>query len=450
MSVSIRMPARRVSVAGAYDVIVAGGGPAGVGAAVAAARHGAKVLLIEQTGALGGMATSGLVPCFAPFSWQNPTDENPVSTGIVTEVAARLHELGGTNLGTWPYLDAEKLKFVYDQLVAEAGVHVLFFSVVTDVVVQRGRITAVLVANKAGAQAFRGKVFIDGTGDADLAARAGVPFEQGDAKHRVQGCTVCFTVAGVDTDAYWKFVRRRFTPNARMTAWLRENCAKGHLPKIPGAEYSVIAQKTLHAGTVAYNFGHVFGLDGTNPADLTRGITVGRRIAHAYLAFARRRIAGMANAHLSATGALLGVRETRRIKGRFQVTVDDFRNSRHWVDDIALCDYPVDIHASTFSNTGVEKTNHLMDVLRQPPGETYGIPFGALVPKRIANLLVAGRSVSCDRWVQGSLRVMPVCLATGQAAGTAAAQAVRSGSDVAGVDIAKLQRTLAHDGVRLE
>jgi hypothetical protein len=295
---NLLVPARRVAVRGSYDVIVAGGGPAGVGAAVSAARHGARVLLLEQTGCLGGMGTSALVTCFAPLSWQNPPDRHPITTGLVLEVLARMKRIGGTDMDSWPSLDAEKLKLVYDEIASEAGVTVRFFSPVIDVLLRRNRVEAVLVAGKGGIESFRGTTFIDATGDADLAARAGVPFAKGSGKGELQGCTLCFTVAGVDTRAYWKFARGHFKSNRQMNDWLRENVARGTLQGFPKSEHCVIAHKVIYPGIVAYNYGHVFGLDGTRPEDLTRGVQTGRKLAHAFLAFARKRVPGMAQAHL--------------------------------------------------------------------------------------------------------------------------------------------------------
>ena len=442
-------PARRVPVLGYFDVVVAGGGPAGIGAAVAAARRGVKVLLLEQTACLGGMGTAGLVPSLAPYSHF----ERPLHTGIALEMVERLRAADGVGADKktfcWVTIDAEKLKRVYDQMAAEAGVRVLFMTCVAGVVRRGDRIRAVLIENKQGRQAVEARTFIDATGDADLAARAGVPFEKGDEHGRMQGVSLEFTVAGVNCRRYWKFCRERFGgQNAPMRAWVRQYEAKGLLPRLKGAEYGVIAQKQLAPDTLGYNFGHVFGIDGTDPVQVSYALAKGREIAHNYVAFGRRHIPGMEHAHIVATGALLGVRETRRIAGRCRLVIDDFLHARHFPDEITMSDYPVDVHAPTRSKLG-EKILDKWYNTRLPPGDSFGIPFGCMVPRRIRNLLVPGRAVSADRLMQATIRVMPACLAMGQAAGTAAVLAQRAGQDVCEVEATKLRQALRRDGVDL-
>lgn len=450
MASFIREPARRTPVIGQYDVVVAGGGPAGVSAAVAAGRKGAKVLLIEQTGCLGGSGTAGLVPCFSPYSYHDKAAGDIVMRGAALEVLNRLEAMGGTDRSSWPSIDAEKLKLLYDQMAAQAKVRVLYFTQVAGAVVKAGKVRAVLIQNKVGRQAVTGKVYIDATGDADLAAAAGAAFDKGDAKGKMQSTTLCFTVAGVDTQAYLEGYRSRFQGrNANLTEWLQQNQRQGVLPAVKGCEYRVIAQKVISPSVLGYNFGHVFGVDGTDPVAVSAAMAAGRQIAHNYVQFARKHIAGMAGAEVVATGAILGVRETRRVRGRVSLELKDLCAARHFDDDVAACDYPVDVHASVIGRRGAKTTDRLMDTLRLPPGRTYGIPLGILLAEKFENLMIAGRNVSADRMVQASLRVMPACLNMGQAAGTAAAMAVRQGVAVAKVDVARLQRTLVRDGARL-
>lgn len=450
MAKSIRLPSKPVPIIGDYDVVVAGGGAAGLAAAVAAARHKARVLLIEQTGCLGGLGTAGLVPCFCPFSWEAPPSEKSAVQGLAMEVVRRLAKMGGTDLSEWPSLDAEKLKVLYDQLAAEAGVKVRFFSLVSDVVVEKGRIKAVILESKAGRQAVTARLFIDATGDADLAARAGSPIRKGDQRGLMQSVTLCFTLAGVDTRTYFAAYRKRFENNRNMTNWLQGCQRRGKLPAVADCEYRMIAQKKLADDTLGLNFGHVFGLDGTAPDDLTRGMILGRQLAHNFVDFARQNISGMKNAHIVATGSILGVRETRRVQGRSELTLEDFRASQHGVDDIAMYDYPVDVHPSSGRKQDTGRTERQMESLVQPAGKSYGIHWGCLLPRKIDNLLVAGRSISADRMMQGSSRVMPAAIAMGQAAGTAAALCVRKRLPPAKLDVAELRKVLAKDGARIE
>jgi len=448
MSHYIREPARRVKVLGRYDLVVVGGGPAGVGAAVAAGRKGAKVLLIEQTACLGGMGTAGLVPCFAPYSH---CDE-PLHTGVALEVVDRLKAVGGVgnDAGTlyWVTIDAEKLKRVYDQMLAEAGVQVLFMTFMAGAVRRKDRVQTVVIENKSGRQAVVGEMFVDATGDADLAALAGVPFEKGDERGRLQGVSLEFTVAGADCARYWAFYRRRFGNNAKMNEWIRACERKGRLPRLKGAEYRVIAHKEIAPDTLGYNFGHIFGVDGTDVEQVSFALAKGREIAHHYVEFAGRHIPGMERAHIVATGSLLGVRETRRIKGRYRLVVDDFLQGRHFPDEITLSDYPVDVHPPARGKSQQKATNKWY-FTRLPPGQSFGIPYRCMLPRTVRNLLVPGRAACSDRLMQGTIRTMPACLAMGQAAGTAAMLAIRGKTSLAEVDPDALRQALVKDGVRL-
>lgn len=432
-----------VPVYGIYDVVVAGGGPAGVVAAVSAARNGAKVLLIEQTGGLGGMGTSGLVPCFCPYS----NSDEPLIRGIGYEILERLRKKEGVgdrrNTIHWVTIDAEKLKCVYDEMVAKCKV--LLFTFVSDVIRCGDRIKAVVIENKSGRQAVLGKVFVDCTGDADLAFKSKVRFEKGGSSGELQGVTLCFVLAGVNTAAF----RKWFKGNRHMTDFLHAAEAKGELKAFRGADYVMSSAHVIYPGVLGLNFGHIYGIDGTNAEDITRAMIKGRALAHEFLRYARARITGFKQAEIVTTGTLPGVRETRRIEGEYRLTVEDFKAARHFEDDIAVYAYPVDVHSAAKSSKDRAKTLKALETLVLPSGKSYGIPYRCLLPKGVGNLIVAGRSISADRMMQGSIRVMPSCFAMGQAAGTAAAMAVKENIFPKQINIKRLQKRLSAQGAKI-
>jgi len=446
MAKILREPARTVPVIGHYDVVVLGGGPAGVAAAVSAARGRARVLLVEQTGCLGGMSTNGRVPVFAPLG----NGPRPAVTGITLEVVERLRSVDGVGKNTdtlaWIPIDAEKLKLVYDQLTAEAGVEVLYFTLFADVRRRGRRVTHVILENKAGRQAVASKMFIDATGDADVAARAGAGFDKGDDHGRMQPAGLCYTVAGIDLPTWRRFLQSIGPDRA---GWWKKLEDSGALPKLPKTEYRGLEPFELAPGVGVVNFAHLFDVDGCNPKDLSRAMRDGRAMAHAFIECARRNLPGMKNARIVATAALPGIRETRRIRGRRRLTIEDFLSARHSDDDIACYDYPVDVHNVDRDARKIKRFQKDFERLRLPVGKTYGIPFGCLLPKGLDNLAVAGRSLSADRSMHGSARVMPACFAMGQAAGLAAALAAKRKMPLHKLDVADLRRRLTKAGVRL-
>jgi len=443
-------PEKKIPLLKKYDVIVAGGGTAGIVAAIASARHGAKTLIIEATGAFGGMGTNGMVPAFCPYSFKN----EPLIKGIGYEILERLREKSNSEKNQksksfrWVPIDAEKLKLVYDEMITEAGCDFLFFTQFTEVVMNKNIIRACVVENKNGRQAFEADVFIDCTGDADVAFRAGVPFEKGDASGNVQASTLCFAIGNINSKKYMEFYTQLGGQNG-LRKLVKESEANGLLASSESFDYNLAVDSFRDEdGVLALNFGHLYGVDGVDTAQVSKAMTDGRKFAHYFLKFARQNIPGMENAIITASANLLGVRETRRIKGHFIMDEEAFYEGRRFDDDIACYDYPIDVHESK-KHRCKEDTNAFSRTAEISRKILYGIPFRIMVPQKVENLLVAGRSVSADRAMLGSLRVMPACFAMGQAAGTAAAIVSKQNILLNNLDIKKLKEILCEDGVCL-
>ena len=432
------------------DVVVAGGGPAGVAAAIAAARAGARVTLLENASCFGGMATSGLVPAFNPFS----NGQRQVVKGIGWEVVTRLRKRGGALMKEdplpreipkydWVRLDAEKLKGVLDEMVTEAGVTARLFTQVTEPVVRGGRIMAVRTWSKSGEEEWRAPVFVDATGDADIAARAGCPFEKGDENGLMQSTTLCFVIAGLKPAA------GRFLDSRARVPLLKAATEAGKLSGRHDHHYCISATQADYTA-VGLNYKHQLDTDATSAASLTAAMIEGRRMAHELCAFLRKDVKGCEGAFVAATAPLLGVRETRRIVGEYRLDLDHFLALRKSTDDIACYSNELDVHVTGKNKADIAKRMFKEHNTFLPIGNHYGIPYGALIPKGVQNLLVAGRAISCDRKMHGSVRVMPCCFATGQAAGLAAALAARGNGAVREVDIRKLQKGLLEQGAFLD
>ena len=436
-----RLKERDLPHDGSWDVIVAGGGPAGCAAAAAAAREGAKALLIEGTGALGGMGTSGLVPAWCPFTDKERIIYGGIGERVLKECMAGMPHVA-PDAYDWTPIDAELLKRVYDRLVTGAGADVLFNTTVGSVEKAGDGIKALVVANKAGLAAFSAKVYVDATGDGDIAAWAGAEFEKGDGAGDLQPATHCFIISNVDIYGY------RHGPGlARFQrAGVVDSIVKSG--RYPGIVDGHLCNNVVGPGTVGFNAGHLWDVDGTDPFSVSRGLIAGRELARQFrdacAEFAPR---AFADAHLAATGSLLGIRETRRIIGDYVLTIEDFTGLRSFPDEIARNCYFIDVHhAKTEIGTAKEGAGAAIHLKK---GESHGIPYRCLTPKGLKNVLTAGRCISTDRAVQGSTRVMPVCLCTGEAAGLAAAMAAKGSRDVRAVDTKELRRRLKAHGAYL-
>lgn len=417
------------------DIVISGGGPAGVAAALAAARRGYRVLLLEQTGTLGGLATSGLVPTFAPST----DGERFLYGGIYEEIDRELCRRMGVECkpASWQAIDAEIMKRLLDDLVEAAGVRVLFGVKVCEAEVDDGRIRALWAATAQGIRRITGKQFIDATGDGMLAMLAGAEFEYGDKAGNTMSPTLCAQFANID---YKKYEEAYRNGNSDRAVWHRMLQA-GTAPLI---EHHFVCMTRMSPATATSNLGHIYGCNVFDPDDLTRGYREGRRVVRIFETFYREHVPGFENAVLVSTASLLGVRETRRIRGEYRMTFDDYRNRADFADEIGRCCYPVDIHSSSLDSEEQKRVEQVLAATRFKHGESYGIPYRAMIPVGLRNLLVPGRALSSDREIQSSIRVMPPCFVTGQAAGIAAGMVQEE--DVRSVDIAALQAALRELG----
>jgi len=436
---------RELSLNEDWDVIVVGGGPAGCTAAAAAAREGMRTLLVEATGALGGMGTSGLVPAWCPFSDKEKIIYRGMAETVFRESKAGTAHVHPADLD-WVPIDPEHLKRVYDDLVLGHGAQVLFQTTLAGVEARDGQVDAILLNNKSGLTAYRAPVYIDTTGDADLAAWAGAEFEiaDGGLPESLMPATHCFILSNVDDYAYTHGARLHGSnPDSPIFKIL----ASGKYPLIPDGH---ICNNSIGPGTVGFNAGHLFAVDSTDPVGLSRALVQGRRLAASFRAALAEYVpAAFGNAFLAATGTLMGIRESRRIIGDYILTLEDYLARRTFPDEICRNSYFIDVHNKT-KEAGAS-AEALQDFEKRSthygPGDSHGIPYRCLTPRGLRNVLVAGRSISCEQAVQGSVRVMPVCLAMGEAAGIAAAQAADSPHpDVHAVDPGALRARLKEVG----
>ncbi|MBQ3178811.1 MAG: FAD-dependent oxidoreductase [Clostridia bacterium] len=411
------------------DVVVAGGGASGVAAAVAAARMGKSVLLAEAGGALGGVGTSGMVPAFAPFD----DGVNVLCGGIGMEIRRQVSVHVPTNT-YWTPIDAEELKRTYDKVTTDAGVKVLFFTTVCDVLAADGHIEGVVLTSKTGLYAVKAKVFVDCTGDGTLNALGGGAFEIGNEEGKTMPPTLCSQWAGVDKDAYW---------SNNIPAQLEKAIEDGVFTY---ADRHLSGMFLREGGVAGGNIGHIFDNDPLDEESLTKAMMWGRASMMEYMRFYREYIRGCENVRLVGTGAMLGIRESRRTVCDYMLSVSDYIARADFADEIGRYCYPVDIHIMNTKTDEMERFRQEYENMRYEKGESYGIPYRSLTAASWDNLLTAGRCMGTDRQMEASIRVMPGCFITGEAAGTAAALAADHGTDVRGVDVALLQRTLAGNG----
>jgi len=455
---TITEPSREIPVVADADVVVCGGGPGGFPAAIAAARHGAKTILIERYGFMGGLATAGLV---APILGHTAHESNtPIVEGILREVTERMHALGCAPaweeaLEEWGIrFDAEALKVVIDEMCQEAGVELLLHTLVTDVVKDGDSIAAVIVENKSGRRAVVGKVFIDATGDADVAYRAGAPTTHGRAfDSRNQAMGSFFHLAG-----FGPLDQRRVRELHRL---IRHEMEKG---KFHFYNEGFMNCNAYHTDHTSANMTRAGG-NPTVVTDLVRAEISIRRNVWELVRYLRAEVPGFENCYVQQTSFQVGPRESRQIVGLYTLTGDDIRNGAKFEDAIARGSWWIDIHCPLGKAYPVHlcvaecpkgadcpywaaehESMRSQRELFPPKGDWYDIPYRCLLSVSIPNLLSSGRCISATHEGMAGARVMGTCVAIGQAAGTAAALAVAEGVSPADINISQLRELLRGDG----
>ncbi len=407
-----------------YDVVVIGGGPGGLGSAVMAARDGAKTLLIEREGFLGGGATAMMVHPFMPHMTNGP-DSKAVNAGLFRELAERLVARGSGVDCRAVRFDDEALKLVADELVTEAGADVLFHAALFDVEKSGGRIDAAILATNAGPVRIEGKVFIDSTGDGVLALCAGCEQRVGDDDGLVMPMTLNFAVAGVEAE--------------RVPDDLKDRCRRGAEDDPPLINTNLSCTSWTPGGLLHFNAIRIPG-DTTDPMDVSRAEIEGRRRVDNFVAWLKANVPGFENCRLAKTAPHIGIRESRRIVGDYVLTIDDFKSAAKFDDGICCCSYEVDKH--------LQKQGQTLHI-PLPAGEYYQVPYRCLRPVGTENLLVASRCISADCLVHSSIRIMPPVMNIGEAAGHAAAMSLPSGQ-VRDIDVETLRRKIRNTGGILE
>ncbi|MBO3840875.1 MAG: FAD-dependent oxidoreductase [Candidatus Brockarchaeota archaeon] len=448
--------ARRLNPYGCFDVVVAGGGTAGAVAAIAAARNGVKTLLVEQFGFLGGSGSAALVVPMMP----NHVGGMPLVRGISREIQQRLLEMGCAAIdknGNEGWFNPEALKFVLEEMVLEAGGRILYFTFVEDVIMDGDELRGIVIANKSGRQAVFSKIVVDSTGDGDVAALAGVPFESGRKEDGVsQPMSLRFMVGNVNIEKLAVFlvendsrsyvdpplIEFAMVPGGGwpLEKYFNEGVEEGILEDSDMAYFQAFSVPGM-PGVIAFNCPRIIGnFKGFNADHLTEAAIQGRRRISRLFKFLRKKIPGFENSYLAMTAQMVGVRESRRIIGEYVLSAQDYFNAKKFEDAVSRNRYPIDIHLPT---------SHLPGERKLGPEEYHEIPFRSLIPLRVENLIVACRALSASFEAHAAVRIQPNMRAIGQAAGVAAALCVKKGVRPRQLDGKELRETLIQQGAYL-
>ena len=408
-----------------YDLVVVGGGFAGVAAALAAARAGSKVLIVEKSNCLGGAAVNCLVNPFMPYWTEIDGKRVELSTGIFKEICDRLDSrqaLSGRN-----FLE-EELKYILNEMVIDAHIDLLFHAYIYTTEKLDKDISSIKVATKSGTMCIEANYFIDATGDAQLAYLANCPTVLGrESDHLCQPMTLCFRVGNVDVEKF-------YASREKLKIVHAQSLAAGELTN---PRENILVFKTPIHNVLHFNTTRVVKKNPTSPEEVTEAEVLARRQVYEIYDFMKKHADGLGDSFLMMTAAEIGVRESRMIVGDYVLTEQDCRNCVKFEDAIAACNYDIDIHNP--EGTG---TSHYYF----PAGEYYTIPYRSLIPKSAENLLVAGRCISSDHGAQASYRIMPVVCCIGEAAGSAVGLAVKQNCTVREIDVKELQNELKRNG----
>lgn len=412
-----------------YDLIVAGGGMAGVGAAVAGAREGLRVLLIEKNGCLGGAMSTALVFPFMKYWTPVDGEEKLLSAGLFGEMRAR-ERAYGFERGRVKF-HPDYFKLILDDMVSEAGVDVLFQTQIFEVLHEGRALNGVRTTSVAGVQTFTADFFVDATGDGNLFALAGCAHRVGRPEDGLcQPMTTCFRLCGVDLEQF-------YADKPRLQEEYRAARERG---EIKNPRENLLTFRGIGEGVLHFNTTRVVKEDPTDPFAVSRAAIESRRQIHEVITFLKKHTSALDHATLVSIAPEIGVRESRMLDGEYVLTAEDLLALTMFEDRIALANYDIDIHNPAGTGT---------DIHYFKEGEYYSIPYRSLLPREYDNLLVAGRCLSATHEAQAAVRVMPICACMGEAAGTAIALAAASGKSVRAVDVAALQQRLLQKGAAL-